>query len=151
MLVSIVSIAIAVQAKASNVWALVRGPGAALVATARRIGWTVVSAVLLLDDRGKEVHLERDSPAYVKLLVDEAVRRWRWRRIEDKHPVLKQGGGGFGAHFIPIYRLINTRRSSDKWNPRTYWVTLLCHSQQAVDAAKTCERWPGFGTRAQGM
>ena len=67
---------------AKSVWAHVKGPAAALVATAQRLGWQVHTATQLLDDSGREVNLTLDSPCMVKGWATEAV--WRWRAISRK-------------------------------------------------------------------
>ena len=41
---------------AKSAWSHVRGPAAALVATANRLGWQVNSATHLLDDKGRVVN-----------------------------------------------------------------------------------------------
>ncbi len=90
-------------------WRHVRGPACAFVATARRIGWTVTDYRTITTDDGLMLDLTRDSPALVRKAAGQAVRRWRWRRVELKHPHLVQGSGGFGAFLSPIYRLLNGR------------------------------------------
>ena len=67
--------------KARRPWSSVKGPGAAAVATAARIGWTVIDAATAYTDAGREVCFLRDSPAMVALLVQDSVRRWRWNRV----------------------------------------------------------------------
>ena len=42
-----------------------------------------MSDIYSLADRGEHVDFARDSPEFVKRLVIEAVKRWRWRRIGD--------------------------------------------------------------------
>jgi hypothetical protein len=109
-LLSLVSHAIDVLGSARSPWGRVRGPGAAFVASAQRLGWTIVDAFSCTDDRGHLICLSRDSPAMIRLLTDASVRRWRWRRVEEKCPSLIQGAGGFGAHIVPSYRIINARK-----------------------------------------
>ena len=82
--------------KAKNVWAKVKGPAAAMVASCRRLGWTVVSSTELRTDQGETLDLLLDPPAAVKLEVARAVKRWRWRNVEAKMPQLRKGGGGAG-------------------------------------------------------
>ena len=117
MLVGLVVKALNDLANAKNVWATVRGPAGAFVASAQRLGWRVINGVLAIDDRQNEIHFERDSPAQIKFWVEQSVRRWRWRNIESKCPSLRQGDGGYGAHVIPLYRLVNTRKlNTSAWN-----------------------------------
>ena len=49
--------------KAKNPWAKVKGPAAAMVASCRRLGWTVVSSTELRTDQGETIDLHLDSPA----------------------------------------------------------------------------------------
>jgi hypothetical protein len=74
-------------AAAASPWPLVAGPVAAMVATARRIGWGFLSAGVMLDDLGRTWDLLRESPAAVKVAVAGAVRRWRFARILRQFPV----------------------------------------------------------------
>ena len=83
--------------KAKNPCAKVKDPAAAMVASCRRLGWTVVSSTELRTDQGENLDLHLDSPAAVKSEVARAVKRWRWRNVEAKMPQLKKGGNGMGA------------------------------------------------------
>ena len=53
-------------AEAKSVWQLVRGPAAAMIASARRLGWTVVNATELITDHVKTLAVALVSPAVVK-------------------------------------------------------------------------------------
>ena len=61
--------------KKGGQWATVRGPLAAAALSAKRIGWTVLSPISLVDDRGVEIHLTASSPALIKSLLRDGVRR----------------------------------------------------------------------------
>jgi hypothetical protein len=74
-------------AAAASPWPLVAGPVAAVVATARRIGWGFLSPGVMIDDLGRTWNLLRESPAAVKVAVAGAVRRWRFARILRQLPV----------------------------------------------------------------
>ena len=63
--------------RAKKQWAVVKGPAAAVCATLARIGWTMVDVTTAYTDRNVEVSFLKDSPAMVKRLVQESVRRWR--------------------------------------------------------------------------
>ena len=76
--------------KSKNTWAKVKGPAAAMVASCRRLGWTVISSTELRTDQGETLDLLLDSPAAVKLEVVRAVKRWRWRNVEANMPQLKE-------------------------------------------------------------
>ncbi len=49
-------------------------------------------------------------------LVRDAVRRWRWKKVEDRHPCLRQGVGGHGAFMQPLFQLLRPR-DSEEWGP----------------------------------
>lgn len=76
-----------VQAKAKiacaegPAWAVVAGPVTALLATAARIGWTVLSATLAQDDLNQQWNFAADSRAAISTAVAQSVRRWRLKRI----------------------------------------------------------------------
>ena len=67
-----------------------KGHVAAMVASCRRLGWTVVISTELRTDQGETLDLHLDSSAAVKLEVVRAVKRWRWRSIEAKMPQLRK-------------------------------------------------------------
>ena len=97
-------------------WAMVRGPGAAFVTSAWRLGWLVVDAVKVVTDRGAILDLARDSPAAVRAEVADAVWRWRWRLVEAKTPGVASSQSGLGAHMRPLWRLLRARHQDD-WGP----------------------------------
>ena len=99
-------------AKSNFSWALVRGPAAAFVASAVRIGWSVVDAFTVVTDRAVELDLRVDPPAHVVQLIVESVWRWRWRRVEAKFPHLAQEGGGHGPFIEPIFKLLSAKPSA---------------------------------------
>ena len=103
--------------KAKNVWAKVKGPAAAMVASSQRLGWTVVSSTELQTDQGEVLDLLLDSPAAVKLEVARAAKRWRWRNLETQVPQLKKGGSGAGALMEPITKLLRSKENNEEWNP----------------------------------
>ena len=65
-------------------WQRAAGPVAALVASLRRIGWTMPSAMEAIDDCGIAWRFDADSPAAVVKAVQQAVRRWRLVRIGEQ-------------------------------------------------------------------
>ena len=98
-----------------SVWSRVYGPAAALVATANRLGWTVMSASILFNDEGVKVDLMRDSPQYIKGLVVESVARWRWSKVAHRYPSLaKQGSFSGAACFRPIKKAL-FGKTTDQW------------------------------------
>ena len=58
---------------AKCVWAMVKGPAAAVVATAARIGWQVLNATQILTDVGHMLDLRLDPPKVVDEHVFKAV------------------------------------------------------------------------------
>jgi hypothetical protein len=103
-------------AKASQPWRVVYGPAAAVICTAVRLQWTVVDAVSLVTDEGRTLRLDIDPPVVVVRAVYDAVRRWRWRAIEDAHHSLSSAGAGQGAVIAPIWKLLNSREKTPAWN-----------------------------------
>ena len=81
--------------KAKDCWAACRGPGIAFVATCRRLRWVVKDVVDIVTDDGEELQLHLDSPAAVGNQVQLAVKRWRWRALENM-PQLAKGASGAG-------------------------------------------------------
>ena len=72
-------------------------------------------ATKLETDEGVMVNLVVDPPIVVMRLCDEAVQRWRWRRVEKLFPVLRCNGSGRGALMEPVWRLL-AMKDTDDWN-----------------------------------
>ena len=87
---------------ARRVWAMVKGPAAAVVATVARIGWQMLNATQVLTYVGHMLDLKLDPPKVVAEHIFNAVERWRWKRVEQKHPYLAVNGSGRGAVMAPI-------------------------------------------------
>ena len=81
-------------------WALVRGPCAAAHATAARIGWKFIDYRTLVTDNGRELRLDRDSPAAVEKEVHQAVRRWRRANVAEL--------------FLPTRKLLNAEEGTTR-------------------------------------
>ena len=60
-------------------WKIVTGPTTALLATIRRLGWSMAGPHVMHTDEGRVLDLRKDSPAAVAAEAAEGVRRWRWR------------------------------------------------------------------------
>ena len=107
-------------ARAKNPWAAVRGPAAAYVATASRLGWCVQGPLSVFTDDGTTLDFGVDSPAFVKAAVDESVRRWRGRSIGRRLAGADLDGLGLGPSLACMYRLLDPRRCTgdDDWGPR---------------------------------
>ena len=102
--------------RAVRPWSVVRGPGAAFVATAMRLGWTVHDARRITTDAGRDLDLAVDPPVVVARECDAAVRRWRWRLVEKAVPSLDSGGAGRGPNFAPVLTLLRPRSESASWS-----------------------------------
>ena len=72
-----------------------------MVATAARIGWQTVNSTTLITDLGEILDLRLDPPKVVAHQVFEAVKRWRWKRLEKQHKRLAEGGTGRGPMMAP--------------------------------------------------
>ena len=97
-------------ARAKNPWAVVRGPAAAYVATANRLGWRVQGPLTVVTDDGSTLDFAIDSPAFVKAAVDSSVRRWRGRMVAQRLAGADPDGLGLGPSLTHIYRLLDVRR-----------------------------------------
>ena len=100
---------------AKNKWAVCYGPGAAMVMTCRRLGWTVRSATKLITDTGELLDLILDPPKVVVNQVYAAVQRWRWRRVERQLPQLKSKGTGRGPLIEPLWQLLKPNTKEHNW------------------------------------
>ncbi len=120
--------------KAAKPWAVVNGPAAAAVATAGRLGWTFHDAERIETDDGELIDMSLDPPVVVKRRVEEAVRRWRNRRMVDAAGlrVNAEGDGGAGICTQPLRHLM--RPSAD----RTAWSRA---HQAALQSAATNGQW----------
>ena len=124
-------------------WSVVYGPAAAFVASAQRLGWVVHDACEVSMDNGQPLHFGLDSPCFVKRLVDESVRRWRWRRVEARLESLAAGGSGAGAIMQPIFRLLDPRRSGQEdWG---------APQRSALRSALANRQWPQARLFAAGL
>ena len=112
----LVSAALADVAGRPSPWARVRGPAAAFVASALRLGWQIQSYFEVVTDLGQYLDLTRDPPAMTLRFVQQAVWRWRWRRVERQHPHLVRGSGGHGLFVQPIFKLLGGK-VGEHWGP----------------------------------
>ena len=101
---------------AKRIWCKVKGPAAAVVATAARIGWRVVSATRMVTDLGTVLDPRLDPPKVVTEQVYKSVERWRWRRVAKKHPRLATSAEGRGAIMAPVWKVLRSKRNDETWN-----------------------------------
>ena len=87
------------------------------MATCSRLLWKVVDESTVVTDLGRTIHFELDPPKAVEMEVDEAVRRWRWRRIVKHDGDVDADIAGRGAFMEPIWKLLRSRQNDDEWNP----------------------------------
>ena len=114
-------------------WSVVAGPVAALLASIRRIGWTMPCAGLAVDDLGFQWNFLRDSPAAIAQASRDSVRRWRLLRVGDSMPGLipdacdvghpwPEGGTilcDFSMLLAPLVKGKGTGAvTNEEWNPR---------------------------------
>ena len=116
---------------ARQLWSVVYGPTAAMVATVWRLQWEVHSATQFTTDDGTRIDLVVDSPEYVKGVARKSVDRWRWKRIENKFPVLNSYGRGAGAWWKPILSVLRQKNSLE-WGP---------HQKAALKSAIMGRQW----------
>ena len=95
-----------------SIWQHVRGPAAAMIASAWRLGWHIVSATELVTDAGRTLHLDLDPPAVVKAECVAAVKRWRYLAVCRKFPHLGLPEDSHGLMLKPLWRLLDPK---GKW------------------------------------
>ena len=98
--------------KAKNPWAVCTGPGAAFIATAARLEWSVQGAFNIVTDTGVHLSLRTTPPVVVSRHCDEAVRIWRWRRVNAVLPGLDLQGS---VDFSPIWKLLKPNSRNSQW------------------------------------
>ena len=96
----------AVQQQRSHPWASVVGPGGAVVATLRRIGWQATSAAMWTTHDGTVLDLADDiSPRSLQSLIAKAVERWQYQQVA-QHEGLEHLR--HGIHIGPIKKVISS-------------------------------------------
>ena len=139
--------------KAKRPRAVVKGPAAAMLASAQRLGWYVRDAMHAVTDAGVELCFEEDSPAMILRHVEESVVRWRWRLAATDFSSLRQAGSG-GAEWAPVASLLKHGRwspsGSDKQGGGSGWCgdewqerpALTVAERGALRSAITGRQWP---------
>ena len=100
-------------AAAKSIWQHVRGPAAATVASAWRLGWQVHSYSALTTDLGRSLDLTLDPPVVVNREIVRAVRRWRDAAVFKRHTHLGDIAKAHGLFMSPIWRALNGPSGKD--------------------------------------
>ena len=87
------------------------------MASCNRLLWQPVDESTVITDQGRTIDFQLDPPKAVEMEVDEAVRRWRWRRIVKHHGELGADVAGRGAFMEPIWQLLRSKQNDSEWNP----------------------------------
>ena len=127
-----VDVKLCVLPAVKSLWHHVRGPAAAMVASAWRLNWTVESATSLITDEGCPLDLLKDPPVVVRSAVCEAVRRWRNLLIFAKFPHLGPPDQSHGLHLRPLWAALRHKNAS----------TWTSAHQASLKAAFADRQWP---------
>ncbi len=120
--------------RARRPWAAVKGPAAATLASAARLGWDVTDAAHFRTDLGRVLDLRRDPPCIIKQEVHEAVERWRWKRICEVSGCPGGDDVDGGRECLDVFRrLLRPKARSSSWT--------TCH-QAALRSALVNGQWP---------
>ena len=104
-------------AAAKSIWQHVKGPGAATLATIRRLNWTAESAVAFTTDAGRKLNLQLDPPIVVKAEVVAAVRRWREAAVFHKFSHLGDYQASYGLLLAPVWKLLRIK-DTPEWSAK---------------------------------
>ena len=120
--------------RVTSPWQNVRGPAAAMLASADRLSWQVLDHSTLVTDAGRTLQLELDPPIVIKREVMASVRRWRDRRVFAKHPHLGNSADSHGLYMQTHWALLNGRDDPQhRWGPQ---------SKGALRSALAGRQWP---------
>ena len=117
---------------------VVAGPVAALVATAKRIGWTIESATAAKDNLMQSWKFAADSLVAIASAVANSVRRWRLNRILTAIPTAAPSAAdcftpNAPSQIFDFSRIIKPmvkgkghgKKAETEWNP-TWAASLAC-------------------------
>ncbi len=139
-------------------WADVRGPMAAAVLSARRLGWTFAGPFTLDDDRGCRIVLTQQSPAMVAAELRDGARRQRERRIAARSPhedadrfsgaVLRRMVGPYSPLAPHLRAALTAVATKAVWTARRLFrrrlaespTCVLCFSPRAFSSSIACRR-----------
>ena len=103
-------------------WSRVAGPAAALIASASRIGWTVISGRLIRCDDGVVLDFALDPPIVITQAVRRAVRRWRLSNIAKLLP-----------HLVPQEADLHVPHDRSQQAPQ-HMTTVILDFPESIDA-----------------
>ena len=75
-------------------WSGVTGPGGAFIMSAHRLGWSILSATVVVTEKGHTIDMQRYAPAATRELAQVAAREWAWktmRKGDGKAELLRKG------------------------------------------------------------
>ena len=126
------------MARAAHPWSVVRGPAAAMAATAKRLEWTVRTTNVMVTDQGRELLLDADPPVVILREAQDAARRWRLRNAQKSvwwlgdpsthevmlAPTLEVAfGKGQDSECQPAHRAaLRSAVANRQWTQRRCWV-----------------------------
>ena len=119
--------------QAKRPWSVVRGPAAAMYASALRIGWQTPDGITFTTDEGEEIDITLDPPIAVRRLVERSVRNWRWREVAFGAPHLQSDGHSGEAAVDPLRKLLAPSAKRIGWG---------VEQQSALRSAATNAQWP---------
>ena len=117
---------------ARSVWQHVRGPGAAVLATARRLNWSFDDAATMVSDTGRTFNLLLDPPVVIKAECIAAVKRWRDAAVFQKYSHLGDFGDSHGLMTLPLWKLLKAK-DEVMWSGK---------HKGALRSAVTDRQWP---------
>ena len=119
---------------ATSLWQHVRGPTAATLASAWRIGWKMHNFSSITTDLGKNLDLKLDPPVVVQREVVRAVRRWREAAVFRRHTHLGDPDKAHGLFSAPLWKALNGPAGKDvNWTAAT---------RAALRSALAGRQWP---------
>ena len=126
-------------------WSKVRGPGGAVLATMKRIGWEPVAMEFLAQDYPTKIMTHRGPvdllefcPKSLGDLVDEATQAWLWKREAQINPKWEQLK--HGACIEPLVALVKAKDSYEWGWLEKGMLLLSCMQEQLIKAATGAEQ-----------
>jgi hypothetical protein len=105
-----------------------------MVASAKRLGWTVIDASHMVTDEGVSLDLRSDPPVVVVRCVHESVKRWRWAKVATKHSQLNANTQL--VQFDSVQRVLGAKKFKD------HSVEMTRNIQGGLRSALANRQWP---------